>query len=762
MKQLFPCIGLMMLFAGGATLLLGVVAHEPGGEQNDLILIMDPFYEDSTPDENRIYKHFEIGALTSTLLMAIGQKKPSLIISSPHVFKNAFGTEAMRKTFPDTFKKFESEKWKTFSSDSKHWVVLIPEHYAQEQGLDIKELEKLQTKSWSDVRNLHFENIYNELDASIPDENQKKKNKIVMDDLHILIKKLNQKPKEALWQIYATGHGTAFKKQASYTIQCGVSADDFKELLNFFNEKLKVSLLVYASCFSGGLKQAMISKQLNDLKVNFIVAGIGTTEKETSATEVNFTDFFSKGHDYFGERKIKGMFGGDPLKSIIQCACGDFVLENQPFVWIPHVGVFQALEVDKKIMMLTKSLAKAHAFEGKSIEVQGSKGREAMLIYPEHIQVPLILENFKNGALILPTPTILSQDKPAAQLKPKLCLLEEVQFDGTIEEFSKVLAKLNNSLFAKVFLIRTLKLAEKTIQNLLFLVQGLDEKQEIVAGYQIDGGGNFFTENLDTEADQEGIADILYERVNLALGNLGKPLLPDPCSFEDFVRLIDDAVDKTDDVVFEQKSLKEVLVKKQKMISSRKKTEISGEVSSERSEKVNKIKQDLINRFKGLYKKQNNDDEIEEQLRMVIAQGYGAFVIENLLSSNEPSMTNRLLVNCGHLVAKGVGLVEISNGVSEFVTKNGNVEDTVELYQKLFDKGVGFDQAIALVNKYLETANDGVIKGLVRLCRALVGKNQGFSEASKVVEKASKSKDTAVLRLTTLLRKELDKREQGK
>jgi hypothetical protein len=72
---------------------------------------------------------------------------------------------------------------------------------------------------------------------------------------------------------------------------------------------------------------------------------------------------------------------------------GDETIEdnNQPFIYIPKVGVFGALNVDDRIKIVTTTQAKAYEFEDKEID---ARGKLCLMIYPSRINVNVELSDY--------------------------------------------------------------------------------------------------------------------------------------------------------------------------------------------------------------------------------------------------------------------------------------------------------------------------------------------------------------------------------
>jgi hypothetical protein len=277
----------------------------------------------------------------------------------------------------------------------------------------------------------------------------------------------------------------------------GLGFDDFARLLKFFDQGINTSFVHYSTCFGGGYNQAFINEVLKKLNVNFLVSSEGVGELYTRVappkralkfSETNdaltfspmrFYNFFSMLNDYFGQlqptefkksilyTKTKALPSKDPLGAIIKNVVAQEIRDNnQPFVRIPHVGVFGALTVDKKFKILTNSIVKAHELEKRTIDLSNGE-LEAALIYPDYIGVPVKMG--KGVALISPTPTKLVQPNRV------LHIFEEILFEETFAPFLFNLLRFNSSPSKILFLVKKLLSGpenKKLIENVVMLISG--------------------------------------------------------------------------------------------------------------------------------------------------------------------------------------------------------------------------------------------------------------------------------------------------
>ena len=298
----------------------------------------------------------------------------------------------------------------------------------------------------------------------------------------------------------------------------GLQYDEFLRLMKFFSESMNVSFLFYDTCFSGGYNQALVSEILWKLKADFIVATAGTNERTTgfgmpqlkfnengtditTDTPINFTDFFGMLEDLFGEQlgsvhiKSKAkreLFKKAPFADIIGNVIDTEQLHmNQPFIRMPHIGVFKALEIDDKVKVLTNSMVKQYTKEGKAIDFSKSDNIKQIVVYPKYIGVPLKVQSVGWLAPI--------QQKVTKKIRSRIHIFEEVfyeNWDNALCYFIGDLIFLNSS-YAKIdFVIK--KLHCQDYEN-----SGLnvgDKKPLVIENMVVQIKGNFSEETTPIDA----------------------------------------------------------------------------------------------------------------------------------------------------------------------------------------------------------------------------------------------------------------------
>ena len=255
----------------------------------------------------------------------------------------------------------------------------------------------------------------------------------------------------------------------------GVSFDEFVRLMDFCNSSIKTNLFYYCTCFGGGYNQTFVNDMLQKLNVNFIVVAEGLNETVTFAKietlePTNFTRFFGLLENFFGEPTqvigIKAPQGllKDPIATIVGTIANVTRIENLPFVRIPAVGIFTALNVDKKVKILTNTTVKAYESEGRTIDLT-NQDIQTILIYPKYIQVPLRIDY---QSIISPTPQTIDQLYKTTHIFEEI--ISNERFDSIVLNF----IKLNKSYSQITFVIKklTIPTSPQPIENLIIQIAG--------------------------------------------------------------------------------------------------------------------------------------------------------------------------------------------------------------------------------------------------------------------------------------------------
>lgn len=225
----------------------------------------------------------------------------------------------------------------------------------------------------------------------------------------------NDQAKRVRWLLWMGGHGGPGHDDEPAS-SAGFSFPLFEKFINDLNNNTNIAFFFYFTCFSGGRNQLFVSEMLGKIKANFLVASMGVGEKDVVSAYADdviadliagrgvmrapfsFATFFEKLRLYFGapEEFVKSLVGVerqmDPLAVILRYVQSNDTMNSntQPFVRVPHVGTFGAIDLDKKIEQLTAVKVKARELEKKEINLVD---KHAVMIYAPSIGVPLTIRN---------------------------------------------------------------------------------------------------------------------------------------------------------------------------------------------------------------------------------------------------------------------------------------------------------------------------------------------------------------------------------
>lgn len=291
------------------------------------------------------------------------------------------------------------------------------------------------------------------------------------------------------WNIYVTGHGyTSLGNDPRSAQVAGLRFNDFSRLLNFFDSKINTSFLHYSTCFAGGYNQTAVNEVLTDLKISYIVSAEGINESVTYGflphfkpnkdktmvilADNKFTNFFGNLENFFGNpaafiaTKTKlPTLKKDPLATIVSCLVDPQTIpQNQPFIRIPSVGVFNALTVDKKVKILTNTTTKAYEFEGKTIDLTDPEIK-TLVLYPTFISVPLSLND--DTAVVSPTPHTMTNKYHNSRH-----IFTKIKTTSNLNMFLYNAMHSNNSYATITFVIKELQATSSIIKDLIIQING--------------------------------------------------------------------------------------------------------------------------------------------------------------------------------------------------------------------------------------------------------------------------------------------------
>ncbi len=325
------------------------------------------------------------------------------------------------------------------------------------------------------------------------------------------------------WDIYLVGSGAPahmggndFAAVSTKARIAGFSFDNFKKFITFLNGGSKTKpgeskiesggvntlFLFYMSCFAGGYNQELVRQTLNDLNANFFAVAHGTGDQPvglqyypelflTPSHHIifnyvyKFASFFETVKMFFTDTTIftdktkrAAQISKDPLLTLIRSMVGYETIEGntQPFIYIPKVGVFGALNVDDRIQILTSAQAKAYEFENKEIDAQT---KLCLMVYPSRISVNVKLsDNTRLVSLQPPQWEKLVIDGKEQLVVPanykSIHYFESVTVNGIFQNFLYSLLELK-SPYMEVWLFKKLicnDLTSGTQTNFNFMVFG--------------------------------------------------------------------------------------------------------------------------------------------------------------------------------------------------------------------------------------------------------------------------------------------------
>jgi len=348
-----------------------------------------------------------------------------LIKKTLPLIKKSFGEEA--KNVEDEFKicfvkPLSNNDWYAYYSQRSNLVLLIPRYYIEQR------VDKAITDPDAQVKLCGFDadatdlvRVSNITQTGLADILLHRKisvlNNIVDAIKSFFIKNTSSATEAPAWNIYLTGHGSAARIQtivnksffvASSCTIAGMPFDDFVQLMQFFNNKIKTSFLYYASCFAGGRNRTLVNKFFNDLSINFMVGTEGSSELTVGISGlksgnlfihnqqvcINFREdykkFFIRLREYFStcENNHNHNHFDLAMRVIISniTTRNTVPSNNQPFVRVPNSTNFKPIPFDSLVKIITEQ--DLQECESKTIDVRKQK---ACLVYPSYVNVPLEL-----------------------------------------------------------------------------------------------------------------------------------------------------------------------------------------------------------------------------------------------------------------------------------------------------------------------------------------------------------------------------------
>ncbi|HLC07133.1 MAG TPA: hypothetical protein VJJ26_03015 [Candidatus Babeliales bacterium] len=286
----------------------------------------------------------------------------------------------------------------------------------------------------------------------------------------------------------------------------GITAQEFSQLMKFFDKNLDIAYIHYMTCFAGGSNQTFVNEVLSSLDVDFIVSSEGIHEgvvrsqqgfhwdsrsNKLKLTSQSFAEFFRLLRLFFTQPeqfvKIKGK-AQDPILFILRTINPGALQESQPFVRFPVAGKFVAAAVDSKIEVLTQTIVRAHEIEKKPIDLS-NKNIDTLIINTSRINVPLNLGKKIHTTLIFPSPKSFAPGYEA------IYLLSEINYENTLQSFIFNCVYRNARLYTQTFVVNKLTdilyqqsgLPSKqgSINNFIMQMQSASDKNTMIANVQV-------------------------------------------------------------------------------------------------------------------------------------------------------------------------------------------------------------------------------------------------------------------------------------
>lgn len=257
-----------------------------------------------------------------------------------------------------------------------------------------------------------------------------------------------------LWNVYLLGHG-GFSMELVKQIQegkfstlkplsvkdyadahlAGLDLNQFRDLIDFFINNVNTNFFMYNTCFGGGVNTVLpyvttIMNQKGNVtsakKPNFTLVSGALTDVYTFGEgikewcvnclgEKNFEEclangqkkgarnealFFEKLHEHAKKNEARPtLYNNTQLEEIFKAVVyrhsisksvyDPYGITGLPLILFPHTDAFVAFDLGGKIGIISPVLLKKHVLEKKQITF---KNKEAILVYPSVISVPVIIE----------------------------------------------------------------------------------------------------------------------------------------------------------------------------------------------------------------------------------------------------------------------------------------------------------------------------------------------------------------------------------
>ncbi|MBM3893333.1 hypothetical protein FJ365_02960 [Candidatus Dependentiae bacterium] len=381
-------------------------------EYRDLILLLDPLQEEVD----------SIGFLSMHLALGIVETAAP-IITSTHIVRNFLMNSHAQKIGMVGLLK---SGWHFFKHKNAHLMLLLPDAYLRRIASDARSLaDALSICGFSTA---HLNQVLPKDWPLVLSSTTRKTSTSCINALKDMLIKKAEAP-SLHWNIYLAGHGVAASRRRDATLTllpetaqiAGLNFMEFDQLMSFLNGKtdddIQASFLAYTTCFGGGTNQQFINYLLDKIDTSFIVAGQGVNDTSVwiEPNNIAFTDrlgWHTTGKLSFSQffQCLHGFHTGatfmiDPFKAILQPVYGNLSISNQPSIRLPHLGMFQLVNVDQQVKNLSNVQVRTHELEGTPIEIDSAK--TTFIVVPSHhVGTTIRIKNFTDieyPAFIFPT-----------------------------------------------------------------------------------------------------------------------------------------------------------------------------------------------------------------------------------------------------------------------------------------------------------------------------------------------------------------------
>ena len=327
-------------------------------------------------------------------------------------------------------KSFFEKNWTILKTENNSFYLLLPKPYLSSHSIPLNNTLKSLDKIGFN-KNKWIEASFQEIDS----KEKINANTITYENLTALFSKQTDK----YWNIYMEGHG-AYKKEI-----VGLKRDDFFKFLHFLETTLRTNLLLYSTCYGGGITFKEIEEKLSKIKSQqkvkgypFTIMSAATTDESSLAfyekwnkatlkqilklnkdagypnlpwsllpSEVNFYNFFKQLSIKRIEPKTEISFFKQLVLHI--APIGELISGDSPTDYLydlfsikfPGMPGFRLLEIDDKVQVLTIINTIRKEIEKSSII---ASDKLAIAVYPNIINAPIIIEGKSLPSIISMSP----------------------------------------------------------------------------------------------------------------------------------------------------------------------------------------------------------------------------------------------------------------------------------------------------------------------------------------------------------------------